>query len=158
MDKAIQGTGHSRYNVKSNPETKEIAFADYTEENLAKMFTERIQEVAAPFWSNMFRYEYAFHTHDENSAGYTMKIGALMLKDYAMVYAYEMRDEHNRAASICSKIVSPIVSNVHDEFTSDYISECHNTMSSGANTESIATAIAEYARKWLGEARRTNRK
>lgn len=158
LDKAIQGTGHSRYNVKSNPETKEVVFADYTEKNLAKMFTERIQEVAAPFWSNMFRYEYAFHTHDENSAGYTMKIGALMLKDYAMIYAYEMRDGHNRAVSICSKIVSPIVSNTHDEFISDYINEQHNTMNSGVNTELIVTAIAEYAKEWLGKARRANRK
>ena len=158
LDKTIQGTSHSRYNVKSNPETKEVAFADYTEENLAKMFTERIQEVAAPFWSNMFRYEYAFHTHDENSVGYTMKIGVLMFKDYAMVYAYEMRDGHNRAVSICSKIVSPIVSNAHDEFTSDYISERYNSMSSSVNTESIATAIAGYARKWLGKARKANRK
>lgn len=158
LGKLIQGTGHSRYNVKSNPETKEVTFADYTENNLAKLFIERLQEVASPFTANLFRYEYAFHTHDENSAGYTMKIGALMLKDYAMVYAYEMRDGHNRAVSICSKIVSPIVSNVHDEFTSDYINEQRNTMNSGANTESIATAIAEYARKWLEKARRANRK
>ena len=158
LDKAIQGTGHSRYNVKSNPETKEIVFADYTEENLAKMFTEKIQEVTVPFLSNMLRYEYAFHTHDENSIGYTMKIGALMLKDYATIYAYEMRDGHNRAVSICSKTVSPIASNDYDEFTSDYISEQHNAMRSGVNTELIATAIAEYAMKWLEKARRANRK
>ena len=152
--KLIQGTGHSRYNVKSNPETKEVTFANYTEENLAKMFTERLQEVAFPFTANLFRYEYAFLTHDKNSVGYTMKIGVLMLKDYAAVYAYEMRDGHNRAVSICSKIVSPIISNIPDEFTSTFISKHHsNSMSSGVNTESIATAIAEYARKWLGKAR-----
>lgn len=70
-----------------------------------------------------------------------------------------MRDSHNRAVSICSKIVSPIISNIHDEFTSTFISEHHNNaMSSGVNTELIVTVIAEYARKWLGKARRANRK
>ena len=156
--KLIQGTSHSRYNVKSNPETKEVTFANYTEENLAKLFTERLQEVAFPFTANLFRYEYAYLTHDKNSVGYTMKIGVLMLKDYAAVYAYEMRDGHNRAVSICSKTVSPIISNIHDEFTSTLISEHHNAISSGVNTELIATVIAEYARKWLGKARRANRK
>lgn len=69
-----------------------------------------------------------------------------------------MRDSHNRAVSICRKTVSPIISNIHDEFTSAFISEQYNAMNSGVNTELIVTVIAEYARKWLGKARRFNRK
>lgn len=154
LGQLIQGTGHSRYKVESNPEMREVAYyTDYCAENLAKMFIDRFKEVVAPFWTNMFRYEYVFYAYDERRlTGYTMKIGVLTFKDYALVYAYETKENYNRTVSICSKVVSPFFP-VYEEITSDFIRERGSATRSGISTNLMANEVSGYIIRWLGAAK-----
>ena len=97
----LPGIGDMYHKVETNPETEEIPFDDYTAKSMAAKFTTRLQNIASPFMTNQFRYEYAFNTHTDHQKGYTMKIGALIFKDYAVI-----GNDRNWTSSLPAKMTS----------------------------------------------------
>ena len=136
--------------METNPETEEIPFDDYTAKSMAMKFTTRLQNIASPFLTNRFRYEYAFNTHADHQKGYTMKIGALIFKDYAVIYAFETDNMRNITTAVYSKVISPTIS---DWFENDFIPEQSKATSIGISTKTIVDEVGEYVEKWMMEAK-----
>ena len=146
----LPGIGDVYHKVETNPETEEIPFDDYTAKSMAMKFTTRLQNIASPFLTNQFRYEYAFNTHADHQKGYTMKIGALIFKDYAVIYAFETDNMRNITTAVYSKVISPTIS---DWFDSDFIPEQSKATSIGISTKMIVDEVGEYVEKWMMEAK-----
>lgn len=146
LSQLLPGMNHVHYKVKTNPETEVIPYADYTVENMVKKFIERFHDTAAPFLANMFCYEYAFSTQMKKNKGYMMKIGALIFREYAAIYAFEAPDDSDRTIAAYSKVIS------NDGFSGTFIREYSKLTSSRVMVTDIVNAVGEYITKWMNEA------
>ena len=144
----LPGIDHVHYKVQTNPETEVIQYADYTVENMTKKFVERLHATAAPFVANMFRYEYAFSTMKKHK-GYVMKIGVLIIRDFAAIYAFETPDDSDKTVAVYSKVISDIP----DGFNNVLIHEHSKPTSSGINVHKLVDLVGEYVESWMKKAK-----
>ena len=130
-----------------NPEMEEVTLNDYTVENLAMKFVNKLQKIP-PFVSNLFRFEYAFHIHGTKpSMRYTLGIGIVAFKDFTAIYAYESNSRIN------TTLYGKVITRNANDTGFDFIHEQCTSERSGISAKMIVDKVSESVREWMCESK-----